>query len=158
MNQFTITRHIDAPVEAVWAVLDDFGNIADWSPGIKRSALTSEGPVGRGTTRHCDFVPLGGVNERIETYRPNERMTVHLYETFKMPVSAAIADFNLAAAGGGTALTLHVEYTPNRVGRVAKGTTEKQMRKGMNGLAEDLKRESERIRTTITEGASHGTP
>ena len=157
MNQFTITRQIDAPVETVWSVLDDFGNIANWSAGVKRSSLTSEGPVGEGTTRHCDFVPLGGVNERIEAYRPNERMTVNMYEIFKMPVSDAIADFNLAPAGDGTVLTLHVDYTPNRLGRVAKGTTEKQMRKGMNALAEDLERESKRIAATSTEGATNGT-
>ena len=157
MSDFTVTRQIEALVETVWQVLNDFGNIADWSPGIKRSALTSEGSVGQETTRHCDFVPLGGVNERIETYRPNERMTVNLYETFKMPISGAVTDFNLAAAGTATVLTLHVDYTPNRLGRVAKGTTEKQMRTGMNGLADDLKRESERERITA-EGASHGTP
>ena len=157
MNQFTITRQIDAPVEIVWSVLDDFGNIADWSSGVKRSSLTSEGPVGEGATRHCDFVPLGGVNERIEAYRPNERMAVNMYEIFKMPVSSAIADFNLASAGDGTVLTLNVDYTPNRLGRVARGTTEKQMRKGMSALAHDLERESERLASTITEGATDGT-
>ncbi len=59
--------------------------------------------------------------------------------------TSAIADFNLAAEGEGTALALHYSYTPNRLGRVAKGTTDKQMRKGISGLAEDLKHESERI-------------
>lgn len=157
MNEFTITRQIDAPVESVWEVLNDFGNIANWSPGIKRSALTSEGPVAEGTTRHCDFAPLGGVNERIETYRPKERMTVSLFETFKMPISDAIADFHLAAHGGGTNLTLELSYTPNRLGRVAKGQTDKQMRKGMTALASDLARESERIGASNQEGPVNGT-
>lgn len=145
MSEFTITSHIDAPVERVWEVLDDFGGIAQWTAGVKNSALTSDGPVGEGTTRHCDFAPLGGVNERIDTYVRNERMTVNLFETFKLPIAGAVADFNLATEGEGTALTLHYSYTPNRLGRVAKGTTEKQMRKGIDGLAEDLKSESERI-------------
>jgi hypothetical protein len=34
---------------------------------------------------------------------------------------------------------------PNRVGRVTKGSTDKQMKKGISGLADDLQRESERI-------------
>ncbi len=145
MPEFTVTREISAPVEKVWEVLNNFGDIAEWSPGIKRSALTSDGPVAKGSTRHCDFAPLGGVNERIDTYAPNERMTVNLFETFKLPISGAVADFNIAARDDGTELTLHYSYTPNRLGRVAKGSTDKQMRKGINGLADGLQKESERI-------------
>jgi uncharacterized protein YndB with AHSA1/START domain len=145
MPDFTITHQINAPVEKVWEVLDNFGDIAEWSPGVKRSALTSEGPVSEGATRHCDFAPLGGVNERIDTYIPNERMTISLFETFKLPISGAVADFKIAATDDGTELTIHYDYTLNRMGRVAKGTTDKQMRKGMNGLAEALQKESERI-------------
>ncbi len=145
MNSFTITRDIDAPPRTVWAVLDDFGNIADWSAGVRRSALTTTGPVGAGTTRHCDFAPLGGVNERITHHEPGRRMTVHLYETFKMPVTDAVADFRLEPAGDGTRLTLDVEYRPNRLGRLAAGTTEKQMGKGMGALADDLAAESARL-------------
>ncbi|MGI9598340.1 MAG: SRPBCC family protein [Acidimicrobiales bacterium] len=151
MNTFNITREINAPIEIVWSVLDDFGNIADWSPGVRRSALTSTGQVGTGTTRHCDFVPLGGVNERITHHDPNRRMTVHLYETFKMPITDAVADFQLERIGNRTSLTLGVEYAPNRLGRVAKGTTDKQMRKGMGALADDLARESARLTAGLDE-------
>lgn len=147
MPEFTVSRRIDAPVGKVWEVLDDFGDIAQWSPGIKTSELTSEGPVGEGTTRNCNFVGLGGVNERIDIYLPNERMTVNLYETFKLPISGAVADFNLASVEKGTELTLHYSYTLNRLGRAVKGTTEKQMKKGINGLADDLRSASELITT-----------
>jgi len=142
--EFTITRQIKSPVEKVWEVLDDFGDIQRWS-GVKASELTSEGPVGEGSTRHCDFAPFGGVNERIDRYEPNARMTVHLYETFRLPISSAVADFNLASDGEGTELTVHYSYTPNLLGRLLRGYTDKQMRKGMDGLAQDLERESVRI-------------
>ncbi|MGB2839318.1 MAG: SRPBCC family protein [Actinomycetes bacterium] len=145
MPQFTLTRHINASVEQVWAVLDNFGEISRWNPGVKHSSLTSEGPVSQGSTRHCDLAPFGGVNERIDSYIPNERMTVDIYEAFKLPISDAIADFNLAAREGGTELTLHYSYTLNRLGRVAKGTTTKQLEKGIGGLADSLKEESERV-------------
>jgi uncharacterized protein YndB with AHSA1/START domain len=148
MPEFTVSRQIDAPIEKVWEVLDDFGDIARWSPGIKTSELTSEGPVGEGTTRNCDFVGLGGVNERIDVYLPNERMTVNLYETFKLPISGAVADFNLVSVEDGTELTLRYSYTPNRLGRIARGTTDKQMKKGINGLADNLRSASELIATS----------
>jgi hypothetical protein len=52
------------------------------------------------------------------------------------------------SAGGGTALATHDSYEPNRLGRVAKGSTDTQMQKGISGLADDLQRESERIAAT----------
>jgi uncharacterized protein YndB with AHSA1/START domain len=147
LPDFTVTRQINAPVEAVWEILGDFGGISRWSSGLKASELTSSGPVAEGSTRHCAFSPAGGVNERIDRYVPNERMTVNLYETFKLPISSAIADFSLAPNDEGTMLTLDYSYTPNRMGRMLKGITDKQMRKGLNGLAEDLQKESERVAT-----------
>jgi uncharacterized protein YndB with AHSA1/START domain len=145
LPDFTITRQINAPVEKVWEVLEKFGDIADWNSGVKRSSLTSQGPVSEGSTRHCDLAPFGGVEERIGSYLPNERMTVNIEEASKLPMSSAVADFNIAAQAVGTELTLHYSYTSNRLGRMAKGTTDKQMRKGITGLADDLVRESERI-------------
>jgi len=145
MPAFTLTRQIGAPVETVWAVLDDFGDIQRWNPGVTSSALTSSGPVSEGTTRRCDFSPFGAVNERIEQHIPNERLTVDIYETFKLPISDSVADFNLAPKGEGTELTLHYSYTLNRLGRLAKGTTDKQLRKGLGGLVDGLQRESERM-------------
>ncbi len=148
MPEFTVTRQIDAPVETVWEVLHDFGDIQRWSAGVTASELTSQGPVSEGSTRHCDFAPFGGVNERIDRHEPNERLTVNLYETFKLPISGAVADFNIAPHNDGTELTLHYSYTLNLLGRRMKGYTDKQMRKGIGGMAKDLQRESERIATS----------
>ncbi len=145
MPEFTISRQIDAPVEKVWEVLNDFGGIHQWNPGVKHSALTSDGPVKQGSTRHCDFAPFGAVNERIQRHERHERLTVHIYEAFKLPISTATADFNVAAKDGGTELSLHYSYTPNLLGRVLRGYTDKQMRKGIGGMAKALQRESERI-------------
>jgi len=145
MPGFTFTSQIDAPVEVVWEVLRDFGDIQRWSPGVTASELTSQGPVNAGTTRHCDFAPFGGVNERIDLHRPNERLVVKIYETFKLPISGAVADFNIAPHDGGTELTLHYSYTLNLLGRLVKGYTDKQMRKGIGSMARGLQRESERI-------------
>jgi hypothetical protein len=70
---------------------------------------------------------------------------VSLYETFKLPISDAVADFNIAEKDGATELNLHYSYTPSWMGRLMKGYTETQMRKGIGGLAKGLQRESERI-------------
>lgn len=145
MPEFTITRQINAPIDAVWEVLHDFGDIQRWSPGVVSSELMSHGPVSEGSTRRCDFAPFGAVHERIDRHEPHQRLTVNLYETFKLPISGAVADFNIAPNEQGTALTLHYSYTPNLLGRLLSGYTGTQMRKGIEGLASGLQRESERI-------------
>ena len=145
MPEFTITEHINAPIDSVWDVLKDFGDIQRWSAGVTASELTSDGPVTEGSTRHCDFAPFGGVNERIDRFEPGKRLTVNLYETFKLPISGAVADFNIASDAHGSVLTLNYSYTPNLMGRFTKGYTDKQMKKGISGLARSLKKESERI-------------
>lgn len=145
MAEFTITRTISAPVETVWTVLHDFGEIQKWNPGVTASELTSEGEVGKGSTRSCEFAPFGGVNERIDRHEPNERMTVAIHETSKLPISEAVADFNIAPSDDGTELTLHYSYTLNLMGRLMSGYTDKQMRKGIGGLAKSLQVESERL-------------
>ena len=145
MTEFTIKRHIDAPVETVWNIIDDFGDIQRWNDGVKASELTSDGPVSEGSTRHCDFVPFGAVDERIVGYEPNQRMTISLYETFKLPISDAVADFHLESAEGGTDLTIKYTYNLNRIGRAAKNITDKQLRKGLGGLAAGLQAEAEGV-------------
>jgi hypothetical protein len=71
-------------------------------------------------------------------------LTVNLYETFKLPISGATADFNIAPNGDSTDLTLIYNYTPNRMGKLMRRTTLKQMTKGIGGLADALKEASER--------------
>ncbi len=145
MPDFTITRQISAPIETVWAVLNDFGDIQSWSPGVTNSQLTSQGPVGEGSTRHCDFAPFGGVEERIERHQPNQQLTVNIFKTAKLPISGAVADFNVATKDEGTELTLNYSYTPNLLGRLLKGYTDKQLRQGIGSMTKGLKTESERM-------------
>lgn len=73
---------------------------------------------------------------------------MNLYETFRLPISGATADFNIAPQDGGTELTIHYSYAPNLLGRLMKGYTDTQMRKGIGGMAKGLQQESERIAAT----------
>lgn len=139
-----MTRRIKAPPEVVWAVLDDFGDIQRWSPGVKHSRLTSTGPIGVGSTRHCDFA-YGGATERIEAYEPYRRMTVRLTETFKLPMTSAVAEFTLAPVGAATDVTLRYQYTPTLLGRIIASVLGRQLAKGLNGILAGLSQECERI-------------
>ena len=144
MPQITITRRINAAVDVVWSVLDDYGDIQRWSPSVKRSRLTSAGPTGVGTTRHCDFA-FGAAVERIEAYVPDSRLTVRLIEMFKLPMSDAVADLMLTPDGEATELAFTYRFTPNLMGRLLGGVLEKQLSNGLGALVNGLQQESERI-------------
>ncbi len=145
MPEFTITRTIEAPLSVVWDVLHDFGDIQRWNPGVKESGLTSDGPVTEGSTRFCELAPFGGVEERVDHHEPHKRLKINIFKTRKLPISNASADFHIEESGDGTELRLHYSYTPNLLGRVLKGFVDKQMRKGIAGLAKSLQTESERM-------------
>lgn len=151
MPEFATTRRIHAPVDIVWEVLDDYGNIQRWSPGVRRSRVTSAGPVGMGTTRFVAF-RIGGATERIDVYEPYRRMTVTLVETFKLPMASARADFMLTAFDTDSEVTIHYSYTPNWVGRLLQRVLVRNLSKGVNGIMTGLQRECERI------AASRGRP
>ena len=102
MGHFTVSRQIDAPIERVWQVLDDFGDIQRWNPGVTASALTTEGEVDLGSERVCELKPVGSIKERITRYEPRQRMTIHIYEMSKLPLREGIADFTLVPKHGGT--------------------------------------------------------
>jgi hypothetical protein len=102
------------------------------------------GSRGRGV-HQADFAPFGSVRERVDAHEPNERPTVAVHETSRLPITDAVADFGISPDGGGTELVLHDSYTLNRLGRFAKSYTDKQMREGIGGLTKGLKQESERI-------------
>ncbi|NNF62970.1 MAG: SRPBCC family protein, partial [Acidimicrobiia bacterium] len=110
MPSMTLSRHIGAPIDRVWEVLDDFGGIHTWNPGVATSALTTDGPVGSGSERFCELKPAGVIQERITHHQPGERMTVHIYEMTKVPLKEGIADFRLTEAAGGTDVSIDYEY------------------------------------------------
>jgi carbon monoxide dehydrogenase subunit G len=144
MLELVMVRQIHAPVKVVWDVLDDYGEIQRWSPGVKRSGLTAPGPVGVGTVRFCDFKPMGRALERIDAYEPYRRMAISLIETSLVPLSNVTVDFSLAPHEAGTRLTVTYAGMPNVLGRLLAGMFRKQMLRGLDGIVTGLQRESQR--------------
>ena len=69
MREITVEKDVEAPVDAVWAVLADFPNIADWNGGVKKSFSTNDQTDGVGATRHCDLSPAGGLEETVVEWK-----------------------------------------------------------------------------------------
>lgn len=60
---------IHADATEVWAVVADLDFVGDWNPNVV-SATTSDGPFGLGTTRSCEFLPSGRIDEVVSAWEP----------------------------------------------------------------------------------------
>jgi hypothetical protein len=119
----------------VWAVLADFPNISDWNGGVKASHDTGDGVVGLGAQRHCDLAPVGGLEETITGWQPNEQLVVSIDSASKLPISNGLATFTLA--DGET--TVDYAYEPKGlIGRITGPLLDRQLRKGFRGFLADL--------------------
>jgi len=124
-----------AKPEAVWAVLADFPNIADWNSGVKASHATSDATSGVGATRHCDLAPLGALEETIAEWDEGRRMVVNIDSAAKVPIKRGVATFVI----DGETTTVDYAYEPAGVlGKLMAPVLSRQLTKGFQGFLQDL--------------------
>ena len=140
MRSITTTSIITAPRSAVWAVLADFPNVADWNTGVKKSFSTTEASNGVGAQRHCDIAPAGELSETIQKWEPDTMMAISIDSAKKMPINSALGTFTLEDNGESTSVRLDFEYRPRfgPVGNLIGPLLDKQFTKSFDGYMTDL--------------------
>ena len=135
MRSIHVSRQMTAPRSAVWAVLADFPNIADWNGGVKSSHSTSELTAGVGAQRHCDLAPMGGLEETIAEWVEGERMVVNIDSATKLPIKSGAAAFTI----GDLVTRVDYDFEPKGLlGRLMGPILSRQLRKGFDGFLADL--------------------
>lgn len=79
MAQFTISKHVDAKREEVFAIASDFQNASLNIRGIERLEVLTDGPIGPGTRFRETRVMFGKESTEemeITTFKPPESYTV----------------------------------------------------------------------------------
>ncbi len=122
---------INASAAEVWAAWDKFGDIADWHPGLEKSALLEGSePTGLGARRRCDFT--GGkqhILEEIVGYEAGKSMAVHIYDG-NIPVQSAKVTFRVKPEGPNkTTVSAEVDFKMKMgvLGAVIKPLAKKQL-------------------------------
>ena len=142
MHHVSVTREINAPASAVWAVLADFPNIADWNGGVKVSYSTGDAAEGVGATRHCDLSPTGSLEEMIREWEPEKKMVVSIDSASMLPIRKGLATFTLGDTGDAATTGMQLDYDFETkwgfVGKLMGGSMTKQLTKGFTGFLEDL--------------------
>jgi len=140
MRQINVERTVEAPVDAVWAVLADFPNIADWNGGVKKSFSTNDQTDGVGATRHCDLSPAGGLEETVVEWNEGEKLVISIDSTSKLPFKSGLATFSFDETASATSVSVQYAYEPRfgPVGRLFGPLLDKQLSKGFTGFLSDL--------------------
>lgn len=108
---FRFTRTIDAPVEAVWALLSDHAGYSTWTamPASRLETPGQDDPNGVGAVR---FLGVGGVGvrEQIHAFEPNRHLAYGVISG--LPVRGHRADVRLTDADGRTELEYAGSFEP----------------------------------------------
>ena len=135
------TKKVRAPLSTVWAVLDDYENVADYTDQVKTSTRISDTATGVGAIRACQLAPFGATNEKILEYVPEEKMVIELYDLSGMPIEGSISTFSLEQVTEDTTqLSFSANVEPK--GGIAKGFVGKRLAsrlpKGAQAMLDDF--------------------
>jgi carbon monoxide dehydrogenase subunit G len=112
MTTVECTGLIDAPVDAVWGVLEDFAKISAWAPNVDHSCLMTEQCEGVGTVRRIQ-TDRTTIVETVESWEPGVGMSYRI--TGLPPVIKSVTNtWRLGASGGSTMvlLTTNIDTGP----------------------------------------------
>lgn len=73
MVEIARSRHVDASVQELWALLLDFGDISRWAPNVDHSCLMTNQAEGIGATRRIQAGRVVVV-ERVSSWEPEAQL------------------------------------------------------------------------------------
>jgi uncharacterized protein YndB with AHSA1/START domain len=115
MTENEVTTVVQASVKQVFDLVSDIPNYTNWvtlnSPFFIDSKLTSEGPVGLGTTFE-DKLTLGKAVGRVVEYRPFERLAIEQKWYPESHVFEGRVEHHFEPTNGETKISRVYEITP----------------------------------------------
>ena len=113
MHTVRVSREIDASLEEVWRVLDDFGGVAKYNPNVETSTIVAGPESGNGATRECTFYDGGRIEEKIVDYEPRTGYTVNFIDVGDFPLEKNVVKIGVESIDETrTAVTMTSNFTP----------------------------------------------
>ncbi len=117
---------INRPIAEVFVFVTDFGNATQWQPGIIEARVTSNGPVGVGTTYTWVQQFVGqkmDTSGQVTVWSPP---TAYEWKSTSgpFPVSGGV---KFKAEGNGTVVTSYADAEPGGFFKLAEGLVIKQL-------------------------------
>ncbi|GAB4194880.1 MAG: hypothetical protein Tsb002_26800 [Wenzhouxiangellaceae bacterium] len=141
MHEVTVTRTMQNNAQAVWKVLDDFGNIYRYNPAVESSNLIGNKATGVGAMRECHFYDGTSLKETITEYHPGQGYGFRLSD-FSLPLKEASTQLRVEPINNEQSkLTITLKFIPKfgPLGWVMANLMMKPMlNKALTGLAKGL--------------------
>lgn len=96
MHTVSVRREITAPLDEVWAALDDFGGVAKYNPNVDSSRIVSGPATGSGATRECVLNDGGRIEEEIVEYESRRGYTVNFTDVGDFPLETNVVDIEVS--------------------------------------------------------------
>ena len=143
MHTLYVSKSIDVPFEEAWALLDDFGQAAAYSPGIEHSVIVNGIPRGKGARRACTLERGGTVQEEIIAYQSRQGFTIEMVEFGPVPLKKNRVQVSVEAVDAQhTRISLHMKFLP-RFGilgwLLAKLVLKGQLEKTLYGVIDGIR-------------------
>lgn len=103
---------INAPVEKVYATLNDLTSVRHYNPLVNTVAIISPNATGVGSARHCVFKDGKFAKERVTACVPNQSISFDLFE-HQWPLAYMRWTNRLQAEGTQTRLIADTDYAPS---------------------------------------------
>ena len=140
-GRFEGTALIERPIEEVFAFLADGENDRKFSPRVQEIAKTTDGPPVVGTV-YASTVKDAGVKTKRE-FKLTEFETptrIRWTELSKNSITVPEGGYDLAAADGGTKLTVFNEFEGHGLGKLLLPLALRSARKGADDFAAAIKK------------------
>lgn len=113
MHTVSVRREIDASIEEVWRILDDFGGVAKYNPSVETSKIVAGPESGNGATRECTFYDGGRIEEQIVDYEPGTGYTVNFTDVGDFPLEKNVVEIGVESTDETrTVVTMTSNFTP----------------------------------------------
>ena len=119
-RHITVTRRMAASTGSVWAVLDDFSDLASHWDGLRSTTAIGKQTRGVGARRHVELKPIGGMDETVTAWEEGRRIDTANQASASVPFSRAATSLLLEPDGDGTKATFDYRYLPRGgpIGRI----------------------------------------
>lgn len=136
------TKRIVATPEEIWAVLEDYGDIARWASNVDHSTLVTEQRDGVGAVRRVQLGPLA-LLERIVEWRPGSGLA---YAVEGVPIVGDLVNaWRLEDFGTATTVTLTSRADLNPIlGLVVGRVLARDLRRLLTGLKAHVEASAEK--------------
>ncbi len=146
-ERIDVSVSVEAPKEAAWALLADYGNPHHYVSGIVSAHLTTEQASGVGTTRYCELPRLMMMKqyivEEISAWDEGKSFTYIITDT-TAPIADASVEWSVDGDDKRSVIRARVLYRPKGLmGRLMLPILRKQFANQMKTGLADIKRHLE---------------